>query len=282
MERPHRGVCKELPSVATTIRTWIAGFFNFLRTVVVDSLVVGALVLAVVVAFREIARPDTVIEEIALPKTLSDLGYSGQVAAMRLVDAVNKLNDEALRLSDLDEQTSLIPSSRQFELVETQTGLSLRTVSALVDSLFPGRRTRVAGEFVCLRKACEVEDMQLRLRVFDGSTLKVTTAGPIGAVGAIGEKATEDRIEDYFRRSAVELLKAIDPIVITERLAASATAEPYNPEFGDQRPVREEAIRLSKALVRRGHEDDARAAALLGQIYSVTGRSWRRSGGSPR
>lgn len=255
-------------SVFSTIGSWIEGFFRLLRAIVVDSLVVGAIVLLVAVGWREVMRPDTVIEEIVLPKALSDLGYSGQVAAMRLVDAVNRLNEEAQRLSDLDQETSLIPSSRQFEFVESQTGLSLRTVSAAIDSLFPGRRTRVAGEFVCPKKACKIEDLQLRLRVFDGSELAVATAGPIAV---IGENATEGAIEDYFRRSAVELLKVLDPIVVAERLAASATAEPYVPEFGDQGPVLEEAIRLSKSLVRRGHDDDARAAALLGQIFSLSG-----------
>ncbi len=261
---------KKLGGILATIGGWIEGFFNVLRAVVIDALIIAAVVLAVTVGYREVMRPDTVIEEIALPSDLSDLGYSGQVAAMRLVDAVNKLNDEAQRLSDLDEKTSLIPSSRQFELVEPQTGLSLRAISAAIDSLVPGRRTHVAGEFVCAKKKCKIEDMQLRLRVFDGTKLAIATAGPIGA---IGEEASEGEIESYFRRSAVELLKVLDPIVIAERLAASATADPYVPEFGDQRPVLEEAIRLSKSLVRRAHEDDARAAVLLGQIFSLTGRT---------
>jgi tetratricopeptide (TPR) repeat protein len=243
----------------------IAGLLGFARTVLVDTLVVAAIILIALIVHREIWRPDTVIDEIGLPENLSKLGYSGRVAAMRLVDAVNQLNDEAQRFSDLNEKTSLVPTSRHFELVEPQTGVSLRTISAAVDLLFPNRRTHVAGEFICTDSACTIPNMQLRLRVFRGNVLDIATAGPIGPVDDEGD------IESYFRKSAVELLKAIDPIVIAERLAASAAVVPYDPEFGDQKAVWNEAIRIGKALVRRGHEDDARAAALLGQMYSMSG-----------
>lgn len=259
--RPLGGLWEWARAAIAAVCAVGAAALGLARGLLVDLLVISGIVLVVLIVIREARRPDVVIEEISLPDKLKELGYSGHVASMRLIDAVNQLTSETLRRTDLDKKTVLTAVSQQFDLVEPQSGLSLRTISNAIDAVFPARKRRVAGEFVCTDAQCSIPNMQLRMRVSTGGDVAIASAGRIGDVSEAG-------VEAYFRKSAVELLKLLDPIVIAERLAAARLGEA---EFGSPEGVRLEAIRISRALTRNGHGDDARAAALLGGMYAEMG-----------
>ena len=50
----------------------------------------------------EVFGDEIVIEEIEVPESLTKMGYSGQVASLRLWDALQRITEETKKNSDLD------------------------------------------------------------------------------------------------------------------------------------------------------------------------------------
>lgn len=71
----------------------------------------------------------------------------------------------------------------------------------IVRQLLGLQQTRISGEVLCLGQDCELENLQLRLRVFTGERMEIATAGPVGQTG----------MAEYFANSALAVLDILDP-----------------------------------------------------------------------
>jgi Flp pilus assembly protein TadD len=120
------------------------------------------IVIFVVIGFliaEEVARDVVTIEPISVPKTLSDNGYTPEVAGHRLLDAI-KHYASINRAAPLIEVLNIAPSDELPDFVIPQIGLSLNAVvSSLRSVLHYGTGRRISGELILRDK------LALRLRV---------------------------------------------------------------------------------------------------------------------
>ncbi|MEM9708405.1 MAG: tetratricopeptide repeat protein [Pseudomonadota bacterium] len=211
-------------------------------------------------------RDTVVIEEIGLPPPLVEMGYSGTVAAHRLWDSTQWINDHAGTTKD---RASLIAASRQLKITEPGTGLSASGVVQMVRQLIGREQPRIAAEFICRDVECSLEKMELRLRVFSGDGMEVTNAG------RLGDLESEEVINAYFDQAALALLKIIDPYVRasflyaveqgaltpTARARATVLVKTLDPLSADSDQPRSTIEAL--ALLRARHPQGAWAGLLL-------------------
>ncbi|SLN15635.1 TPR repeat-containing protein YrrB [Roseovarius albus] len=237
-----------------------------LWTIILRTVLISSVLAVLTVTISEVMRDTVVVEEIGLPNSLMEMGYSGTVATHRLWDSTQWINDNAGTTKD---RASLIADSRQLEITEPGTGLSLSGLAQVIRRLIGREQPRIAGEFVCRDADCTIEHLELRLRIFLNGSMKVTR------VGQLGELETEAAISAYFDQAALALLKVIDPYVRASFLYAVETDElpanmmdraealvgrlgPFPPGADNPRSIFE-----ARAIIRQKHPQRAWAAVLL-------------------
>ena len=237
-----------LPDAGKTDRSWktsAADWLQFIRSVLFNGVVIAAIVGVVVFTVKDIWRQPVIIEKFGLPEALTQRGFSGAVAAQRVWDAMTGIQEKA---DTLKQTTSLLAESRQLDVVEPGTGLSLRSLTQMLRSLAGIEQTRIAGEVVCGSPDCDWQYLDLRLRVFAGGRMHIINSGPV-----------EGRDPDVlFQQLALEALKIIDPYVYAAYHFAQGS---------DQA----EAVRLANQMVDTRHPQSAWAANLLGNSAQVAG-----------
>jgi hypothetical protein len=229
---------------------WFKAFLDFLsaaQAVLLTAILFVSAFAILWITVKEVASDAVVLEEIGLPKPLTDMGYSGQVAAHRLWGAANAIYDEAALAS---EKARIVAESRQLEITESKTGLSLRGLADMLRALIGREQTVVGGEFVCRDAACSLDRVELRLRVFIDGEMRQARVGPIGPI------QSDSDLDAYFQTAAVALLRVLDPLVAATFLL-------------DRDPPTAE--RLANKLYLSEHETSAQAAGLIGLIKAETG-----------
>ena len=162
-----------------------------LRTFLVDVLVIGSVSGIALFIYLELSRDTIIIDEIGLPKPLLDMGYTGQIASVRLWDALQRINDETALRTDFDEQTPWLTESEQIKFTEPQTGISLQGVVQLLGRL-DGSSRRIAGDFVCGDPECTPDKIELRLEC----------SRMVGSTGSLeGQRPRIAPLTDTFRMS---------------------------------------------------------------------------------
>ena len=225
------------------------------RTFIFDAAVVGSVVALLYVAAQEVANRSIIIEEIKLPDSLTKMGYSGQVASLRLWDALQRINEQTIEDTDLDRKTALLTEWQQLEITEPNTQLSLRGMSHAIKKVIGWEQPWISGEVVCGDTDCTPTEYQLRIRVLkDGNVVRIPneTIGPI--------KNDRD-IDLYLDRAALKILEVVDPVLM---------AEYYNGENNEQ------AERLAEGALRNPRRVEERVLPLLGQI-NTNQQDWDRA-----
>ncbi|MEO4042320.1 tetratricopeptide repeat protein [Hoeflea sp. CAU 1731] len=243
-EKPpaKRARTDRLKSLVEGVGRFRSLFFDILFILLVAFLAF----LAVYLAFSE---RKLIVEPIKAPAMLTQLGYSGDVAADRLVDAINDVEQAAkVRRNNLD----VIPRSRNVEITVPEVGTLFDTSLYYVKQLFSRQDIQIAGEFICSTRECDTEGIYLRLRVLGGADATVN-------LETIGDSSTSGWEDKYFRSAAIDLLEKIDPYV--------AAAYYY-----DRKPDR--AATIIRRILRGSHtkEDIALANNLLGVMDLHSGR----------
>jgi len=141
------------PSVWLKLRTnlqsaagWIANTASISNIFGLTWIVIWV-VLCVLVA-QDLARDVVTIEPISVPKTLSDNGYTPEVASHRLLDAV-KHYASVNRASSFMEVLNIAPRDDLPDFVVPKIDLSLNAlVSSIRSVLHYGSGRRISGEFI--------------------------------------------------------------------------------------------------------------------------------------
>ena len=179
---------------ARTIGTWAWTFG-------IRALAILPVAVLLVVVLKELQYTPTILEPIGLPESVEARWVSGDVVSHRLMDAMNAIDDEALTS---EYRIRFTPASRQLEIVEPGTGISLRSLTRLIRRLLDLDEVRVAGEIICSDADCAPADLSLRLRVIRPSGSAAVHVEPIG-----------DRDADaYFHEAAIALLRELEPFVV--------------------------------------------------------------------
>lgn len=238
------------------------------RSTVLNVLII--LVVAIGVAFTviELRRDVVVIDAIRLPQALQDMGYSEQVAAIRLWANVARISDAARTDKD---RVALLPASQQVDFEAPGAGVSVQSLMQALRAFLGLDETRIAGEFLCGTPACDPEGLALRLRVFRRDRMEIISLDPIGeetgmatagASGdAAGEPLTETNIKHYFHRAALALLRKLDPFIVASYLFQDGQPEAARAEAlkltGPKRPERKWALNLLGLIAADGGDNEA-------------------------
>jgi tetratricopeptide (TPR) repeat protein len=233
------------------------------RTFFVDVIVIAAVAgFAAFLLLDALLNRHIVIEEIGLPKPIEDMGYTGQIASLRLWDALHEVNEKVRRHTDLEEETPLLAERSQIEITAPGTGMSLGDLRGLVDRVF-GTNRRISGEFVCLDPKCE-EEVRLLLRVVDGGEVHRIEGGVLRV------DAKPMPLDEYFEDIGRRVLEVAHPILMGEY-------------YNGRDDAKAEAI--LKHIVDQADDDPsaekhaARAMTVLGQMHLAAGdlpdaRTW--------
>ena len=198
-----------------------------------------ALILGFVAGFAiELSRDEFLIEPIALPKAVSDRGYSPEVAAHRIMDAIEAIQQEATTFKVRGE---VLPESRVIDLAVPGVELSLKSIVRYMRAFFGLPETRIAGEFVCGDANCGREQMSLRLRVWQDEVRIIR-------LEALGN----DSEDSYFAQAAEKVLLHTDPFVIASLYYRKDEAR---------------ALGIAQQLIREDHRDKRWALNLIGLIH---------------
>lgn len=182
-------------------------------------------------AVREIYWRDVAyIEPLHLPEALEDYGYSAEVGAYRLRDALVSIADtatdlEAFSSTDSPEAAVFLPITEELSFEIPRLEWSFRSTVLLARRFLRVHELRIAGEFVCPpdggeRPCSSRETIQMRLRIFkpDGS-MKLIEMPAIG----------QQDLTNYFLRAALGVLDEIDPYTVA-RYALALSLDARNPE----------------------------------------------------
>ena len=208
-----------------------------LRNMLLSLAVVIAIAALLIGLVIEVFRDDLVIEPIALPKAVSDLGYSPEVAAHRIMDAIHDIQ----RIARTEKaKGTVLPESRSIDLAVPGVDLTLKNIARYIRSFLDLPENRVAGEFVCREWSCSRSNLKLRLRVWQDTVYMISL-----------KELGESEEDEYFSYAAERLLLHVDPFIVASMLFET-----------DKARARDVAIQL----VRDGHRDKKWALNLIGLI----------------
>lgn len=220
-----------------------ASLSNDLRTLAVNLTILAAIIVILPVIGVQFLRNQVLIEPIVVPQALQGTGLTPEVAANRLWDGLNEIQETA---DTAKAGVTAVPDSQQVNFSIPDSGLSIDSLIYYVRQFFHAYETRISGEFRCADAGCAPDGVTLRLRIVREG-LELVQLPPIGAA---------DEAE-YFRDAAAEVLAVIDPFVA---LAAQSRTEP------------EKARVLAQRLILTGHPDAKWAHNLLGNLSLDQGR----------
>lgn len=174
------------------------------RTLVLDVLFLFLLVFLILFAiYLTISEQRLIIEPIHAPKKLASIGYTNDVAANRLVDAILEVESSA---KFRQEKLGVIPQSRSVKIEIPEIGTLFDTALNYSKRLFSRQDVIVTGEFICSMDDCDATNAQLRIRILvDGQP-------PINLPPIYGEEANSDKF-GYFNKAAVNILEKLDPLI---------------------------------------------------------------------
>ncbi len=219
-------------------RTVAVDWMETLRKALFNGLVILAILAIIWFMYLDISRKPVIIEEFGLPEPLEQRGFSGAVAAQRVWDAMSAIQIAARTEK---ETQSLLSETRQLDVVEPGTGLSLKNLTQMVRTALRIEPTLIAGEVICATEACEWDALSLRLRVFSEGRMHIIDSGALA-----GREP-----DQVFRDVALKALRIVDPYVVAAYL------------FGEKGGLAE-SERLATRLVDTEHPQSAWAANLLG------------------
>ncbi|HUS55772.1 MAG TPA: hypothetical protein VMY41_17410 [Thermohalobaculum sp.] len=175
--------------------------FSAVRSAILNFLLLVSLVAMVYFAVEELRRDVVVIDPIRLPDTLRKAGYTEDVAADRLWDALARINVATPTAKDL---VGLLPASQKTDFEPPGSGIALQEVVQMLRRFLRLDETRIVGEITCMTEKCEPGGLALRLRVYrsDGiksdpiNVLSKSTSGDETIRAAIEEKFGGERDEE--------------------------------------------------------------------------------------
>lgn len=215
---------------------------NTLRSLLINFSFFVAFFLLLPALATQLWKNQVVIEPIAVPPALAQMGLTPDVAANRVWDGI----DDFSKAADTAKRTFVaVPQGRALDFSIPQSGLSLEAVLSQLRQFLNLFETRISGEFVCGTTACTPEEMRLRLRVLRGET----TIIDLPEIGT-----TPNR--EYFRLAAEGIFAELDPFVSIAALSRTAP---------------DRAVVLARRLVRERNESAQWAYNLIGEIETSRG-----------
>lgn len=145
-EPASSGETQTAESEGPSRRERIVASLASLRSVLLSTVAFLGLAAVLIVTVRDLTRAPVVLEEISVPGPLREQGYTGLVASNLLWDAIEDIRNFT---GDSKKRVRIQTASRQLDVVEPGSGLSLQRLTQVLRALFNLPQTRIAGEFAC-------------------------------------------------------------------------------------------------------------------------------------
>ncbi len=181
------------------LRNNAGSIFSNLYSALVKLPWIAAVIVIAVILYQGLTQYTTIIEPISVPRTLSDRGYTPDVAGRRLRDAVERFIVSAnSRMNHPD----LALHGELPNIVVPTVGISLDAVVSSLRTLFRITRSRsITGEFTI-----DQDRLWLRLRL-DNREFYSTKEG-----------GDPERPDELFKAAVVEILKIVKPYFVASEL----------------------------------------------------------------
>lgn len=179
----------------------MSDLMSAVRSAIVNAALLCFAVALIVITVLELLESPVVIEPLRLPEALNAVGYTEDVAAQRLTDAIAQIKAAA---PTTKQGVEWLPASQRVDFEAPETGITLQNVVQVLRQALKLPETRIAGEFVCATPDCAPEGLALRLRVIRRHAMKIIELPPVGS---------EDggQMDQYYRTAALQLLRELDP-----------------------------------------------------------------------
>jgi hypothetical protein len=204
-------------------RIWL-GVEYFLERAAKNTLSILAVLTVALVAFllwKALFLRALAIEAIAVPRQLAENGYTAEVAAQRLRDALNRFAYDA---DEARQGPTLLMPAEIVNIVVPSIGISLETIAASIRTfLHMDNRQTLSGELV-------VDKAQLRLRLrLSGKELVRDLQGPLENPDQLMEKAAPTVFENVDPYRVVQWWHKKDPEKSIERANEFIAKWPSSP-----------------------------------------------------
>jgi Flp pilus assembly protein TadD len=183
------------------VRGWmaIAAFWKELAAFVLSVASICAVAIIAVLLWKALTQKTIAVAPISVPRMLAENGYTAEVAAQRLHDALNKVVEDAHSRKNGPEVAlqADLPS-----IVVPAIGLSLETVAADIRTFFRiAGRWNISGEFTIGQK-----QLLLRLRM-NGKDFYLSPSG-----------VDPERPDDLLAPAAEQVFELTDPYIAAASL----------------------------------------------------------------
>jgi hypothetical protein len=168
-QKPPKTAIQSLTYAARINWSNIASFFGALYNLASKLLWIFVVFVVVTILFQGVTYRSTVIDSISVPKSLADSGYTSDVAAGRLRDAMLKFATDA---NTQMKGPEVALHGDLPDIIVPTVGISINAVTTTIRTLFRFTRSRsLAGELIIKDKL-----LWLRLRL-DGANFYDSPSG---------------------------------------------------------------------------------------------------------
>jgi tetratricopeptide (TPR) repeat protein len=152
------------PAAARTlVATW-TGRIVEVQKFLVSLAICTVVLLGVIAIVKEVRHSTYIIEPFNLPRKLIELGYSGEVAAQRLWNALEEIERD---VQSIKSQNHFTTRSEKIDIVLPDATVSIQSAARFLKRMMGQEDPRVVGDVVCLDSDCLHPHM--RIRILDGN-----------------------------------------------------------------------------------------------------------------
>lgn len=182
---------------------WVTAIENF-RSGALNLILLGALVVAIPIVYNLVSRDPLTIQDISVPETLSDRGFTGQVMAQRIYDEMIAFGQHVRGSIPRNDVSPAALDSNLKDIDVLWTGINAAFILSSVRSFLGIKDRRITGEITIDEEADEDEGTPAKY----GLTLRASGAGTV-----YRSPKPSERLEPLIREAALEITRRHDPLV---------------------------------------------------------------------
>ena len=194
-EAPKRNIIKQCSDGIA----WAYGLFEPLRKTIVNLGIIGGVIFGAPALYKIVIKAPFVIKDIAVPGSLSDRGFTGDVLAQQILDRISDIDAEAGSKKVKADISGFDLESTMPSITLPVGGFNIGSIISELRTLFGIHETKVTGEVYVAATDDKGPLYGIRLRI--------NGVGPIMRT----EKGTAD-IQSLIDAAAQTVMRRYDPI----------------------------------------------------------------------
>ncbi len=190
---------RSVVQVCSEAIAWAYGLFEPLRKTIVNLGIIGGIIFGAPALYRLVLKAPFVIKDIAVPGSLSDRGFTGDVLAQQILDQISDIDRQAGSKKEKADISGFDLESTMPSITLPVGGFNIGAIVSELRQLFGIHETKVTGEVYVAVPDDKGPQYGLRLRI--------AGVGPIFRT----EKPSAD-IQQLIDAAAQTIMRRYDPI----------------------------------------------------------------------